>query len=780
MPGQEGEREREFRPHSSHWGAFSAAATADGVEIRDLGGDPAPSSILDNVRAAPHHPARLGQPMVRKGWLEGGPGPSERRGREPFVALEWDEALDLLAAELRRVQTEYGAGAVYGGSYGWSSAGRFHHAQSQVHRFLNCAGGYTSSVNTYSAGASAVILPHVLVDGERMQRDWVTWPVIAERTKLIVAFGGIAAKNSQVGAGGASRHVVPEQMRRAAANGCSFVLVSPQRDDLLAELDARWLPVRPSTDVALMLALAYTLVEENRVDRDFLERCTAGYEVFERYLLGRDDGVPKSPAWAEPICELPAATIAELAREMAAQRTLVSVSYSLQRSQYGEQPVWMGVVLAAMLGQIGLQGGGYAFALGATANAGRPPLAVSIPALPQGRNAVSSFIPVARIADMLLQPGKPFDYDGRTVRYPDIRLVYWGGGNPFHHHQDLNRLRRAFWRPDTIVVHEPFWTATARHADIVLPTTLTLERDDIGGAPNDDRLIAMHRVLTPHGEARDDYEIFAQLSGRLGFRSEFTEDRTTRQWLATLYEQLATQVRALGLEAPDFDDFWEIGELELPLEAGSGTPLQEFRADPARHPLRTPSGRIEVYSPTVASFGYADCPGHPAWLEPEEWLGSPLSERFPLQLVANQPASRLHSQLDFGSTSQRSKVDGREPLRIHPDDAGARGIGEGDIVRVFNDRGACLAGARLASGLRPGVVQLSTGAWFDPVDPESPRPLCAHGNPNMVTRDAGTSSLAQGCIGQLSLVQVERFQGEPPPLRAYLPPDVEIRPRDPV
>jgi biotin/methionine sulfoxide reductase len=141
-----------------------------------------------------------------------------------------------------------------------------------------------------------------------------------------------------------------------------------------------------------------------------------------------------------------------------------------------------------------------------------------------------------------------------------------------------------------------------------------------------------------------------------------------------------------------------------------------------------------------------------------------------MQLVANQPATRLHSQLDFGATSQASKIGGREPVRLHPQDAAARGIADGDIVRLWNDRGACLAGAVLSEALCPGVVQLSTGAWYDPDDPAADQPLCIHGNPNVLTRDLGTSPLAQGCTGQLTLVEIERFDGPVPRIKAYDPP----------
>ena len=519
-----------------------------------------------------------------------------------------------------------------------------------------------------------------------------------------------------------------------------------------------------------MLGLAHTLVSEGRHDRAFLDRCCVGWAVFEDYLLGRRDEQPKDAAWAAGICGIPADEITQLARRAAGRRSLVTCSQSLQRAEHGEQPVWMGVVLAAVLGQIGLPGGGFAYALGSTSNTGKPALAVPVPTLPQGRNSIADFIPVARLADMLLHPGEPFDYNGRRLDYPDIRLVYWTGGNPFHHHQDLNRLRHAFARPETVVVHESAWTATARHADIVLPATITLEREDLGAAAGDPLLVAMHQAVPPFGEARDDYAIFTGLAERLGLGEQFTEGRSPRQWLQYLYDSTRRLVLEHGVDAPDFERFWEVGELVLPTLTSDGGIVRAFRRDPEAAPLPTPTGKIEVWSETIASFGYADCPGHPTWLPPSEGVGSAAAARFPLQLVANQPATRLHSQLDFGATSQAAKISGREPVRIHPQDAAARNIGDGDIVRLYNDRGACLAGAVLSEALRPGVIQLATGAWYDPEDPEAERSLCVHGNPNVLTRDIGTSRLAQGCAGQLSLVEIERFDGPPPPVKAFDPP----------
>jgi biotin/methionine sulfoxide reductase len=753
--------------HSSHWGAFSGKWEGDTLVVTPHPSDPDPNPIIQNFPSALRHKVRIDRPYVRRGWLERGPGKDDRRGRDEFVPMEWDEVLDLLAKELARVRDTHGVGAIFGGSYGWSSAGRFHHAQSQIHRFLNTAlGGYVRSVNSYSAGASNVILPHVLGGYDDVTRRNVAWSDIVKYTDIVLAFGGMASKNSRVASGGITQHTERVDMAKARARGTEFIVVSPQRSDLPADAQAEWLAPIPGTDTALMLGMAYTLVAEGLHDRAFLDSHCVGWDVFEAYLMGRSDGVPKTPAWAASICDIPAAKIETLTRRLVNKRVLIVASHSMQRSEHGEQPVWMCAVLAAMLGQIGLPGGGYNYALGAVANYGKKSNAVPVAALPQGRNGVSDFIPVARISDMLLNPGQPFDYNGQKLTYPDIRLVYWAGGNPFHHHQDLNRLRRAFFGLETLVVHEIAWTATARHADIVLPCTMTLEREDIGATPTDQLMIAMQRLAKPFAQARDDYDIFTDLAERLGKREAFTEGRTTKDWLRHIYATTQKALAAKNLPAPDFDSFWRDGELELPAAPEDGGILRAFRDDPEGKPLPTPSGKIEIFSKTIASFGYADCPGHPTWLPPTD---VPDAEA-PLHLVANQPASRLHSQFDFGGHSDAEKRRGREVMSIHPDDAKARSIKDGDIVKLFNARGACLATAHVTDDIRPGVVRLPTGAWYDPEDANEDNPLCVHGNPNVLTRDIGTSSLAQGCCGQLTTVQVERFTGNLPPIKTFDPP----------
>jgi biotin/methionine sulfoxide reductase len=323
-----------------------------------------------------------------------------------------------------------------------------------------------------------------------------------------------------------------------------------------------------------------------------------------------------------------------------------------------------------------------------------------------------------------------------------------------------------------VIVNEPFWTATARHADIVLPATTPLERNDIGGASSDNFIVAMKQAIAPVGEARNDYDIFAGLAGRLNVEAVFTEGLDEAGWLRRLYEDFRRRFN----DVPDFDSFWAQNHLEF-TDAVPGAShkvlLGDFRRDPQAHPLPTPSGRIEIFSETIAGFGYDDCPGHPTWMEPYERLGR-AEGAYPLHLISNQPKTRLHSQWDHGEVSREAKVAGREVMTLNPVDAGVRGIAAGDLVRVFNDRGQCLASAVLSEAVMPGAVVLPTGAWFDPAvkDAGNGQRLERHGNPNVLTRDHGTSRLAQGPSAHTCLVEVERWQGPAPALAVTEPPAV--------
>ncbi|MCB1739362.1 MAG: molybdopterin-dependent oxidoreductase, partial [Gammaproteobacteria bacterium] len=585
-----------------HWGVYEVERDPDGEPaLRPFRDDPAPSPIGLHALAPELRRARIQRPAIRKSWLNGGPGGNgSGRGREPFVVVEWDEAVDLVASEIERVRREHGNRSIFGGSYGWSSAGRFHHAQSQVHRFLNSVGGYVRHNDSYSLGAGRVLMPHILASIDQLFVSHTDWQVLEAHTELFVTFGGVPEKNAQVSAGGTTEHRVPGALRRMAANGARFVNVSPVRDDLDTGQPFEWVPIRPNTDTALMLGIAHTLYSEGLHDQQFLDRYSVGFDRFLPYLTGASDGTPKSAAWASAITEVPAERIVALARDMASRRTLLNIAFSLQRAHHGEQPFWMLTTLAAMLGQIGLPGGGLGIGYGATNTMGSRHPRFSGPTLPQGENPVRDFIPVARIADMLLNPGQRFRYNGEEHSYPDIRLIYWAGGNPFHHHQDLNRLRRAWERPDTIIVHEQFWTPTARLADIVLPATTSLEREDIGYSNREGHMVAMSQVTPPLAESRDDYAIFAALADRLGAGERFTQGRTARDWLSHMYQESRERAAKAGVTLPPFDAFWQSGIIDIEGDDQPVVMLEDFRRDPDAHPLATPSGRIEIFSARIA------------------------------------------------------------------------------------------------------------------------------------------------------------------------------------
>ena len=755
----------------THWGPF--LIESDGSKVTAVNAhpsDPDPSPLGQGLMAATE--CRVARPSIRRSWLEGGPGTAtERRGSDPFVEVEWDEALDLVSGELARVGRDHGYQSIYGGSYGWGSAGLFHQSSNQTRRFFRTLGPFTDGRLTYSSAAAAAITPYIFGLGWYPACGQQTsWSVVAESCELFVSFGSLRLNNAQVFFGGQGPHNTRDWIAKAAANGVDFVNIGPVRDDEATEANGRWQPIRPGTDVALMAALAYTVIDDDLADDSFANDYCVGWPKVREYLLGESDGQPKDAAWAADITGVGADAIVALAREMASKRTTINLSFSIQRADHGEQTYWMATVLAAALGQIGLPGGGVAFPFGShgRVGAGQPPKRVPRLPLPPPP-ADQTVISVSRIADLLRKGGQPYQFDGEDGTYPDIKMVHWIGGNVFHHHQDLNDLVEAWRLPETIVVHEPFWTPMAKRADIVLPATTALERDDMGDGET--FLMASPAAMAPFGQARDDYDIFAALAERLGTSDAFTEGRTSGEWLRHLYDGFAED----NDYAPSFDEFWAAGVIEHADMSAVGDRnhvfLGAFRNDPESNPLPTPSGRIELFSETIDGYGYDDCAGHAKWFEPYERLGTEAAERFGLHLVSNQPTTRLHSQLDHSEHSRATKIQGREPARLNPGDAAERGIADGDIVRVFNDRGSCLVGVRLSDALAPGVIQLATGAWYDPDE----NGTCKHGNPNVLTKDKGSSKLGQGPTAHTCLVEVEPFTGELPPVTAFDPPKFVAR-----
>ncbi|MGX8941785.1 molybdopterin-dependent oxidoreductase [Symbiopectobacterium sp. Eva_TO] len=741
-------------PHLAHWGAFTAVVE-DGKLIRcePFASDPAPSAMLDSIVPLVYSDKLIRRPAVRGSWLQKREhSDGTLRGKEDFVEVDWDVALDLVAQENQCVRDRYGADGLFAGSYGWSSAGRFHHARSQVRRFYFSGGGAVDQQGNYSWGAAQFFLPYVIGTFQPLTGKVTEWRSMLEHCNIFLTFGGLALKNAQVASGGAGYHSLEPALRQLTEKKIPVINISPMRDDCPAFLGAEWIPIRPNTDVALMLALGYEIQRLGADDTDFLRRYCVGYDALRNYLTGERDGTPKTPEWASAITGIPAERIRRLAHQLIGVRSFITCAYSVQRAHRGEQPYWMMIALSAMLGQIGLPGGGFSFGHGSMNGVGNERIATPAPESPSVKNPGRA-IPVARIADMLLNPGQPYTFKGETHRYPEIHLIHWAGGNPFHHHQQLNRLVEGWCRPETVIVQDIVWTPAAQMADIVLPVTTTLERNDLGGSSRDRHLFAMHQAIAPQHQARNDYDIFSELAERLGYGDAFTQGPDEQAWLEALYEEC--RGRQQGVEWPEFEQFWQRGHLDVPQGEKPFVFFDAFRNSPEQHTLQTPSGKIELYSDTIARYGYKDFALHPEWRPPVEWLGAETAERWPLHFISIQPSDRLHSQLAATPQVAANKTAGKETLYMHPQDANARGIVDEQQVEVFNARGRIYAGVRVTEGVAPGVVIMSTGAWFEPgFGQKEWHAVEQSGNANVLTLDIGTSPLTLGPNAMSCLVDV--------------------------
>ena len=735
----------------THWGAFDLTVVDGEVTaVAGVAGDPDPSQLGQHLLRS--NECRVLRPSVRSSWLESGPfAAPELRGQDRFVEVSWDQALDLAAQALERVRATSGNESIFGGSYGWASAGRFHHAPSQLKRFLNCIGGFVPSIGTYSHAAAEVVAPRVLgIDLPSFLRASTPITEVVEHSDVFVSFGGFPAHNTQISSGGDAHHWYRPELRRAAERGCRFISVSPNFGAFDAELGAEWLPIRPGTDAALLLGLSGEIVKRGLQSTSFLTQYCDGSEAFMDSLTGVSeagvsetgvsDGLVKDAAWAAEICGLDEAVVAALAIDIATAATTVNSTWSTQRVENGEQAVWALIALGCVAGQMQTPGGGIAFGYGSVGSVGESPSTETLGFIPQGQNPVKVRIPVSRIADALMSPGTEYSFNGSTWTYPNIEVIYWSGGNPFHHHQDLNRLHQAWQNASAVFVNEPFWTATAQRADIVFPATIGMERTDFGGAWTGPHLVAMEQAVEPPGEAKDDHWIFAQLAERLNCGEGFTEGRSVEEWLDWFYET----VRQDSPSLPAYEVFKSEGVVDRPPRS---TPdrFAEFLADSEAHPLPTPSGRIELaLKDHELLLGPGSAP-HPAWTSPVEWCGSASEDE--VHLISPMPKNRLHSQFSF--------VDDDDTMvLVHPKDAARFGLNHGDPVRIWNERGDCFGRADVTDQIRPGVVLMENGAWLPAPNSDS-GDLPRHGNPNTLTSDRPTSVWGQATAAHSCLARIE-------------------------
>ncbi|ANQ21286.1 trimethylamine N-oxide reductase I catalytic subunit [Vibrio natriegens] len=769
----------------SHWGAFRAHIYAGKVqEIKPLELDKNPTEMLNGIKGIIYSPSRVRYPMVRLDWLKKHKYSADTRGNNRFIRVTWDEALDLFYRELERVQKEYGPWALHAGQTGWNQTGAFNNCTAHMQRAVGMHGNFITKVGDYSTGAGQTIMPYVLGSTE-VYAQGTSWSEILENSDNIVLWANDPVKNLQVGWNCETHESFKylEQLKEKVAKGEINVLsVDPVKNKTQRYLENDHLYINPMTDVAFMLAVAHVLYNEELYDKKFIETYCLGFEEFIQYVQGQTkDKTEKTPEWAAAICGVKADKIREFARMLVNGRTQILMGWCIQRQEHGEQPYWAAAVVAAMVGQIGLPGGGISYGHHYS-SIGVPSTGFAGPGgfprnLDQGMkpkwdnndfNGYSRTIPVARWIDAILEPGKEINYNGGKVKLPDFKMMVISGCNPWHHHQDRNRMKKAFKKLQTVVTIEFAWTATCRFSDIVLPACTQWERNDIDvyGSYSSRGLVAMHRLVDPLFQSKPDFQIMSELTQRFGRREEYTRGMSEMEWIESLYNDCKKSNEG-KFEMPEFNEFWEKSVLDF----GEGKPWvrhADFRKDPELNPLGTPSGFIEITSRKIGRYGYEHCQEHPMWFEKSERShGGPGSDKYPFWLQSCHPDKRLHSQMceseEFRATYA---VQGREPVYINPVDAKAKGIKDGDLVRVFNGRGQLLAGAVLTDSYPRGVVRIEEGAWYGPLN-EKEGAICTYGDPNTLTQDIGSSELAQATSANTCIVDFEKFTGKVPPVTSF-------------
>ncbi|EPQ8264825.1 trimethylamine-N-oxide reductase TorA [Vibrio alginolyticus] len=769
----------------SHWGAFRAHIYAGKVqEIKPLELDKNPTEMLNGIKGIIYSPSRVRYPMVRLDWLKKHKYSADTRGNNRFIRVTWDEALDLFYRELERIQKDYGPWALHAGQTGWNQTGSFNNCTAHMQRAVGMHGNFITKVGDYSTGAGQTIMPYVLGSTE-VYAQGTSWSEILENSDNIVLWANDPVKNLQVGWNCETHESFKylAQLKEKVAKGEINVLsVDPVKNKTQRYLENDHLYINPLTDVAFMLAVAHVLYNENLYDKKFIDTYCLGFEEFIQYVQGKTkDKVEKTPEWAAAICGVKADKIREFARMLVSGRTQILMGWCIQRQEHGEQPYWAAAVVAAMVGQIGLPGGGISYGHHYS-SIGVPSTGFAGPGgfprnLDQGMkpkwdnndfNGYSRTIPVARWIDCLLEPGKEINYNGGKVKLPDFKMMVISGCNPWHHHQDRNRMKKAFRKLQTVVTIEFAWTATCRFSDIVLPACTQWERNDIDvyGSYSNKGLIAMHRLVDPLFQSKPDFQIMSELTQRFGRREEYTRGMSEMEWIESLYND-CKKANEGKFEMPEFNEFWEKSVLDF----GEGKPWvrhADFRKDPELNPLGTPSGFIEITSRKIGRYGYEHCQEHPMWFEKSERShGGPGSDKYPFWLQSCHPDKRLHSQMceseEFRATYA---VQGREPVYINPADAKAKGIKDGDLVRVFNGRGQLLAGAVLTDSYPRGVVRIEEGAWYGPLN-EKEGAICTYGDPNTLTQDIGSSELAQATSANTCIVDFEKFTGKVPPVTSF-------------
>nr|WP_092069069.1 DMSO/selenate family reductase complex A subunit [Dendrosporobacter quercicolus]NSL47330.1 molybdopterin-dependent oxidoreductase [Dendrosporobacter quercicolus DSM 1736]SDL85505.1 anaerobic dimethyl sulfoxide reductase subunit A [Dendrosporobacter quercicolus] len=681
-----------------------------------------------------YHPDRLKYPMKRVG----------KRGEGNFERITWDEALDTIAGHTQRIRQQYGPDGIYI-QYGWGNSGRVSE-RVWMERLLGLQGGYLSYYGNYSTACTHMATPYTYgtTNTGNNREDWLN-------SKVIILLGWNPAETIH----GTN---TTYYLKRAKAAGAKIITIDPIYSNTAISLADQWIPIRPTTDSALLDAMAYVMITEDLHDQKFLDQYCLGFDEdhmppgipagnsYRSYVLGdSEDNTPKTPAWAEAITGIPQETIIQLAREYATNRPGALIEgYGPQRHAYGEQVVRSGIALAAMTGNVGVKGG---WASGSGYQA-RGNFVASIPAANPHKAQISVFSwPDAIVRGKGM--GSELSVKGARQLNSNIKLIFNLGGNCLvTQHADNNGTAKILADENLVeflVVSEQFLTPSAKFADILLPADNMMERDDIVTPWGwGDYVLYMNKAVDTVFECRNGYDWISDLAGRLGLKEKFTEGRTLEQWLRYLVEETAKKNPGF----PSYEEFTRNGvyrwEHKEPAIA-----FQKQIEDPQNNPFPTPSGKIEIFSSRLWDMkNPREIPAVPKYVPAWEGPEDPLRETYPLQCIGHHYKRRVHSVFDNVDWMEEA---GRQEVWVNALDAAERGLNDGELVKVYNDRGIIVLPVKVTSRIMPGVASVPQGAWWMP-DAEG---VDRRGSINTLTKYHPTP-LAFGNPTHTNLVQITR------------------------
>jgi anaerobic dimethyl sulfoxide reductase subunit A len=706
------------------------------------------------VRGMNYHRTFLGEdrlkwPMKRVG----------ERGEGKFERISWEEAVDTIVKEWIRIRDTYGPGSRYVNyATGVSALLR---GNQMAKRLLSLDGGFLDSYNSYSTACitQATKLMYGTTETGNSLSDWLN-------ANLIILWGHNPAE-TKFDCG------TMYYLHQAKQKGIPIIVIDPRKNDTVLQLGAEWIPLRPATDSALADAMAYVIVERGLQDQDFLDRCCIGFdrehmpedidpsESYLSYLMGEKDGIRKTPQWGEAITGVKAEDIERLAVRYASARPAALIQgYGAQRHAYGEQSARGAMLLACLTGNVGISGGWASGTADCTVHKN--------PSIRVPKNAYGRSIPVFLWTEAILRGHEMTELDGVTGDAKtdgadkscsfhldsDIKMILNLAGNTLiNQHGDINRtaeILRDTSKCEFIVCSDLFMTASARFADILLPGVSMFECENITMPwKYGDFLGFTNQVIEPLYEGRFEYDWLVEVARGLGLEPEFSLGRTAGDWLKAAYDAL----RETEQELPEYEQFKEAGIYRYqnqPIRIA----FEKERQDPEHFPFPTPSGKIEIFSEKVYRTEYKEFfPAIPRYVQPPEGADDPLTRRYPLQMIGWHTKRRCHSIHDNNQAMHRIDP---QCIWMHPEDAAARGIHDGEEVCVYNDRGRVQLPAHITDRILRGVVGMTQGAWYRP-DADG----TDHGGSINVLTSQHPTPYARGNAQHTNLVEIKKLPGIP-------------------